>query len=153
MPAACTSVTTTPSSQWSTIAPVWPCRCAGEPARSSLAWPTTPAAARVNSAVRLRSLPLCLSENISGGDDDVTCDSTVCNQSLCDLLPPECKYGEKLVSYYRLDSCCPDYVCGEVPLTNASVIDWDSAGPDVVVFCTANVGSGSTGAVDIQKLF
>ncbi|XP_068431508.1 otogelin [Clinocottus analis] len=35
----------------------------------------------------------------------------VCNQSLCDLIPPECKYGEKLVSYYRQDSCCPDYVC------------------------------------------
>ncbi|XP_031704638.1 LOW QUALITY PROTEIN: otogelin-like [Anarrhichthys ocellatus] len=35
----------------------------------------------------------------------------VCNQSLCDLNPPECKYGEKLVSYYRQDSCCPDYVC------------------------------------------
>lgn len=40
-------------------------------------------------------------------------DSAVCNQSLCDLIPPECKYGEKLVSYYRQDSCCPDYVCGE----------------------------------------
>ncbi|XP_053281590.1 otogelin [Pleuronectes platessa] len=35
----------------------------------------------------------------------------VCNQSLCDLVPPECKYGEKLVSYYRQDSCCPHYVC------------------------------------------
>lgn len=48
--------------------------------------------------------------------NDVISDSTVCNQSLCDLLPPECKYGEKLVSYYRQDSCCPDYVCGEFPL-------------------------------------
>uniref|UniRef100_A0A3Q1CNI4 Otogelin n=1 Tax=Amphiprion ocellaris TaxID=80972 RepID=A0A3Q1CNI4_AMPOC len=50
---------------------------------------------------------------ISLADDtnDVCCDSAVCNQSLCDQLPPECKYGEKLVSYYRLDSCCPDYVC------------------------------------------
>lgn len=54
-PAACTAVTRTPSSQWSTTAPVWPCQCAGEPARSSLAWPRTPAAARVNSAVRSRS--------------------------------------------------------------------------------------------------
>uniref|UniRef100_A0A8C2WKQ8 Otogelin n=1 Tax=Cyclopterus lumpus TaxID=8103 RepID=A0A8C2WKQ8_CYCLU len=35
----------------------------------------------------------------------------VCNQSLCDLIPPDCKYGEKLASYYRQDSCCPDYVC------------------------------------------
>lgn len=132
-PAACTAATRTPSSQWSTTAPVWPCQCAGEPARSSLAWPTTAAAARVNSAVRLRSLWLCLAENVSGGDDDVACDSAVCNQSLCDLLPPECKYGEKLVSYYRQDSCCPDYVCGEVPLSNASVIDWGSAGPDGVL--------------------
>lgn len=46
------------------------------------------------------------------------CDSTVCNQSLCDQLPPECKYGEKLVSYYRSDSCCPQHVCGEFP------VDW-----------------------------
>lgn len=66
------------------------------------------------------------SRNVCGGADDVTCDSSaVCNQSLCDLLPPECKYGEKLVSYYRRDSCCPDHVCGEVPLT---IIDWGSAG-------------------------
>lgn len=44
------------------------------------------------------------------------CDSAVCNQSLCDQLPPECKYGEKLVSYYRSDSCCPQHVCGEFSL-------------------------------------
>uniref|UniRef100_A0A3P9KE54 Otogelin n=1 Tax=Oryzias latipes TaxID=8090 RepID=A0A3P9KE54_ORYLA len=35
----------------------------------------------------------------------------LCNQSLCDQVPPICKYGEKLVSYHREDSCCPDYVC------------------------------------------
>ncbi|XP_054627590.1 otogelin isoform X1 [Dunckerocampus dactyliophorus] len=35
----------------------------------------------------------------------------VCNQTLCDLVPPECESGERLVSYYRQDSCCPDYVC------------------------------------------
>ncbi|XP_008304680.1 otogelin, partial [Stegastes partitus] len=50
---------------------------------------------------------------ISLADDNSCCPQKVCvcNQSLCDQLPPECKYGEKLVSYYRLDSCCPDYVC------------------------------------------
>ncbi|XP_074480146.1 otogelin [Sebastes fasciatus] len=50
---------------------------------------------------------------ISLADDTSCCPqkACVCNQSLCDLLPPECKYGEKLVSYYRQDSCCPDYVC------------------------------------------
>ncbi|XP_030269310.1 otogelin [Sparus aurata] len=50
---------------------------------------------------------------ISLADDASCCPQRVCvcNQSLCDLLPPECKYGEKLVSYYRQDSCCPDYVC------------------------------------------
>uniref|UniRef100_A0A4W6EGZ9 Otogelin n=1 Tax=Lates calcarifer TaxID=8187 RepID=A0A4W6EGZ9_LATCA len=50
---------------------------------------------------------------ISLADDTSCCPQKVCvcNQSLCDLLPPECKYGEKLVSYYRQDSCCPDYVC------------------------------------------
>ncbi|XP_076584321.1 otogelin [Chaetodon auriga] len=50
---------------------------------------------------------------ISLADDASCCPQKVCvcNQSLCDLLPPECKYGEKLVSYYRQDSCCPDYVC------------------------------------------
>lgn len=25
----------------------------------------------------------------------------------------DCKYGEKLVSYHRQDSCCPEYLCGE----------------------------------------
>ncbi|XP_019211160.1 otogelin isoform X2 [Oreochromis niloticus] len=50
---------------------------------------------------------------ISLADDTSCCPQKVCvcNQSLCDQLPPECKYGEKLVSYYRQDSCCPDYVC------------------------------------------
>ncbi|TDH17418.1 hypothetical protein EPR50_G00008130 [Perca flavescens] len=50
---------------------------------------------------------------ISLADDTSCCPQKVCvcNQSLCDLLPPECKYGEKLVSYYRQDSCCPDFVC------------------------------------------
>ncbi|KAM7424628.1 hypothetical protein PAMA_000809 [Pampus argenteus] len=50
---------------------------------------------------------------ISLADDTSCCPHKVCvcNQTLCDLLPPECKYGEKLVSYYRQDSCCPDYVC------------------------------------------
>uniref|UniRef100_A0A3B3RBH6 Otogelin n=1 Tax=Paramormyrops kingsleyae TaxID=1676925 RepID=A0A3B3RBH6_9TELE len=36
---------------------------------------------------------------------------TVCNQTLCESYPPQCKYGEKLVSYFREDSCCPDYIC------------------------------------------
>ncbi|XP_076003159.1 otogelin [Genypterus blacodes] len=50
---------------------------------------------------------------ISMADDTSCCPQKfcVCNQSLCDLLPPECKYGEKLVSYFRQNSCCPDYVC------------------------------------------
>ncbi|XP_044212195.1 otogelin [Thunnus albacares] len=50
---------------------------------------------------------------ISLADDTSCCPHKVCvcNQTLCDLLPPECKYGEKLVSYYRQDSCCPDYAC------------------------------------------
>ncbi|XP_069382390.1 otogelin isoform X2 [Paralichthys olivaceus] len=50
---------------------------------------------------------------ISLADDTSCCPQRVCvcNQSLCDLVPPECKYGEKLVSYYRQDSCCPHYVC------------------------------------------
>ncbi|XP_067347301.1 otogelin [Channa argus] len=50
---------------------------------------------------------------ISLADDTSCCPQKicVCNQSLCDLLPPECQYGEKLVSYYRQDSCCPHFVC------------------------------------------
>ncbi|KAK1891598.1 Otogelin [Dissostichus eleginoides] len=50
---------------------------------------------------------------ISLADDTSCCPQKVCvcNQSLCDLLPPECKYGEKVVSYYRQDSCCPDFIC------------------------------------------
>ncbi|KAK5915846.1 hypothetical protein CesoFtcFv8_001402 [Champsocephalus esox] len=50
---------------------------------------------------------------ISLADDTSCCPQKVCvcNQSMCDLLPPECKYGEKVVSYYRQDSCCPDFIC------------------------------------------
>ncbi|XP_029702117.1 otogelin [Takifugu rubripes] len=60
--------------------------------------------------------PMChrAGEMIISLADDASCcprKVCVCNQSLCDLLPPECKYGEKLVSYYRQDSCCPDYMC------------------------------------------
>ncbi|KAM7035083.1 otogelin isoform 2-T7 [Acridotheres tristis] len=35
----------------------------------------------------------------------------VCNQSLCELLIPECSSLEKLVTYYSEESCCPSYVC------------------------------------------
>ncbi|XP_049903117.1 otogelin [Epinephelus moara] len=62
------------------------------------------------------AVPVCRRSGevvISLADDTSCCPQKVCvcNQSLCDLLPPECKYGEKLVSYYRQDSCCPYYVC------------------------------------------
>ncbi|TNN42107.1 Otogelin [Liparis tanakae] len=53
-------------------------------------------------------------EVLIGLADDSSCcpqQVCVCNQSLCDWTPPDCKYGEKLASYYRLDSCCPDYAC------------------------------------------
>uniref|UniRef100_A0A8D0ESX2 Otogelin n=1 Tax=Strix occidentalis caurina TaxID=311401 RepID=A0A8D0ESX2_STROC len=36
---------------------------------------------------------------------------TVCNQSLCEPLIPECNGLEKLVAYYSEESCCPSYVC------------------------------------------
>ncbi|NXB60078.1 OTOG protein, partial [Struthidea cinerea] len=35
----------------------------------------------------------------------------ICNQSLCELLIPECSSLEKLVTYYSEESCCPSYVC------------------------------------------
>ncbi|NXB53713.1 OTOG protein, partial [Leucopsar rothschildi] len=46
--------------------------------------------------------------------DDLTCcpqKICVCNQSLCELLIPECSSLEKLVTYYSEESCCPSYVC------------------------------------------
>ncbi|NXE36992.1 OTOG protein, partial [Ptilorrhoa leucosticta] len=46
--------------------------------------------------------------------DDQTCcpqKICICNQSLCDLLIPECGSLEKLVTYYSEESCCPSYVC------------------------------------------
>ncbi|KAM8877816.1 otogelin [Synchiropus picturatus] len=50
---------------------------------------------------------------VSLADDTSCCPKKVCvcNQTLCDLIPPDCSYGEKLVSYYRQESCCPDFVC------------------------------------------
>ncbi|NXD25862.1 OTOG protein, partial [Spelaeornis formosus] len=35
----------------------------------------------------------------------------ICNQSLCELLIPECSSLEKLVTYYSEESCCPSYAC------------------------------------------
>ncbi|NXH92736.1 OTOG protein, partial [Edolisoma coerulescens] len=46
--------------------------------------------------------------------DDQTCcpqKICICNQSLCELLIPECSSLEKLVTYYSEESCCPNYVC------------------------------------------
>ncbi|NWV08573.1 OTOG protein, partial [Ptilonorhynchus violaceus] len=46
--------------------------------------------------------------------DDQTCcpqKICICNQSLCELLIPECNGLEKLVTYYSEESCCPTYVC------------------------------------------
>ncbi|NWZ68155.1 OTOG protein, partial [Acrocephalus arundinaceus] len=46
--------------------------------------------------------------------DDQTCcpqKICICNQSLCELLIPECSTLEKLVTYYSEESCCPSYVC------------------------------------------
>lgn len=28
----------------------------------------------------------------------------------------ECKFGQKLVSYFRHDSCCPEYTCGKITI-------------------------------------
>uniref|UniRef100_A0A8D3DY97 Otogelin n=1 Tax=Scophthalmus maximus TaxID=52904 RepID=A0A8D3DY97_SCOMX len=68
------------------------------------------------SGAAAAAAPACrrAGEVVIGLADDTSCcpqKVCVCNQSLCDLPPPECKYGEKLVSYYRRDSCCPHYVC------------------------------------------
>ncbi|NXP41215.1 OTOG protein, partial [Leiothrix lutea] len=46
--------------------------------------------------------------------DDQTCcpqKICICNQSLCELLIPECSSLEKLVTYYSEESCCPSYAC------------------------------------------
>ncbi|NXN80297.1 OTOG protein, partial [Bombycilla garrulus] len=46
--------------------------------------------------------------------DDQTCcpqKICICNQSLCELLIPECSSLEKLVTYYSEESCCASYVC------------------------------------------
>ncbi|KAI1232574.1 Otogelin, partial [Lamprotornis superbus] len=46
--------------------------------------------------------------------DEQTCcpqHMCICNQSLCELLIPECSSLEKLVTYYSEESCCPSYVC------------------------------------------
>ncbi|RLW10114.1 hypothetical protein DV515_00002473 [Chloebia gouldiae] len=46
--------------------------------------------------------------------DDQTCcpqKICICNQSLCELLIPDCSSLEKLVTYYSEESCCPSYVC------------------------------------------
>uniref|UniRef100_A0A3P9CCR8 Otogelin n=1 Tax=Maylandia zebra TaxID=106582 RepID=A0A3P9CCR8_9CICH len=78
---------------------------------------------------------------ISLADDTSCCPQKVCvcNQSLCDQLPPECKYGEKLVSYYRQDSCCPDYVCECDPVLCES--DIPTCRDDQILIATRAEGS------------
>uniref|UniRef100_A0A8C9MPI5 Otogelin n=1 Tax=Serinus canaria TaxID=9135 RepID=A0A8C9MPI5_SERCA len=56
--------------------------------------------------------------------DDQTCcpqKICICNQSLCELLIPECSSLEKLVTYYSEESCCPSYVCGRFLLKGKEV--------------------------------
>lgn len=116
---ACTAATMTPSYQWSITAPAFPRQFASEQAKWSSACPMTPAAVHTKSAVSPQadffSLFYLFLTTVKVNLWLFSCYSAVCNQSLCDHFPPECKYGEKLVSYYRADSCCPDYVCGEFP--------------------------------------
>ncbi|KAF7644364.1 hypothetical protein LDENG_00223450, partial [Lucifuga dentata] len=91
------------------------------------------------------ALPTCRRAGemvISLVDDSSCCPQKVCvcNHSLCDFLPPKCKYGEKLVSYYRHDSCCPDYVC-ECD-ADGCVLDVPSCREDQTLV-SSRVGEGS----------
>ncbi|XP_048463275.1 otogelin-like protein [Rhincodon typus] len=34
-----------------------------------------------------------------------------CNQTVCETFAPQCTYGERLITLYKPDFCCPDYFC------------------------------------------
>uniref|UniRef100_A0A673IFZ6 Otogelin-like n=1 Tax=Sinocyclocheilus rhinocerous TaxID=307959 RepID=A0A673IFZ6_9TELE len=67
------------------------------------------------------------------------CFVTVCNQSMCKAAPMDCKYGEKLVSYHRQDSCCPEYLCECDP--DQCVLDIPVCREDQTLIATRAEGS------------
>ncbi|XP_056591424.1 otogelin [Triplophysa dalaica] len=88
--------------------------------------------------------PICtrtgeISVNLA--DDNSCCPhrACVCNQSLCEAAPPDCKYGEKLVSYHKQDSCCPEYMCECDP--DQCVLDIPVCREDQTLIATRAEGS------------
>uniref|UniRef100_A0A8C0Y8X1 Otogelin n=1 Tax=Cyprinus carpio carpio TaxID=630221 RepID=A0A8C0Y8X1_CYPCA len=66
-------------------------------------------------------------------------EDSICNQSMCKAAPMDCKYGEKLVSYHRQDSCCPEYLCECDP--DQCVLDIPVCREDQTLIATRAEGS------------
>nr|XP_055062769.1 otogelin isoform X3 [Misgurnus anguillicaudatus] len=79
--------------------------------------------------------------SVNLADDSSCCPhkACVCNQSMCEAALPDCKYGEKLVSYHRQDSCCPEYMCECDP--DQCVLDIPVCREDQTLIATRTEGS------------
>ncbi|XP_060714805.1 otogelin [Tachysurus vachellii] len=73
--------------------------------------------------------------------DDNCCTQRVCvcNQSACENTSMGCKFGQKMVSYFRQDSCCPQYTCECDP--EQCVLDIPVCREDQTLIATRNEGS------------
>ncbi|XP_034155631.2 otogelin [Pangasianodon hypophthalmus] len=79
--------------------------------------------------------------SISLADDNSCCTQRVCvcNQSACETTSMDCKFGQKLVSYFRHDSCCPEYTCECDP--DQCVLDVPVCREDQTLIATRTEGS------------
>ncbi|XP_053473113.1 otogelin [Ictalurus furcatus] len=79
--------------------------------------------------------------SISLADDNSCCTQRVCvcNQSACETTLMDCKFGQKLVSYFRHDSCCPEYTCECDP--DQCVLDVPVCREDQTLIATRTEGS------------
>ncbi|CAG12488.1 unnamed protein product, partial [Tetraodon nigroviridis] len=117
--AACTDVTTTPSSPWSTTAPARRRPSATGRERRSSAWLTTPAAARRKSACVTRACATSCLRPVSTGRNGcrttgrtpavpTTC---VCSPDLCETDVPSCRDDQTLIAARAEGSCCLAHIC------------------------------------------
>ncbi|KAI5630251.1 otogelin, partial [Silurus asotus] len=79
--------------------------------------------------------------SISLADDNSCCPQRVCvcNQSACETNLMDCKFGQKMVSYFRQDSCCPAYTCECDP--DQCVLDFPVCREDQTLIATRTEGS------------
>ncbi|KAF4094340.1 hypothetical protein AMELA_G00012140 [Ameiurus melas] len=91
--------------------------------------------------------------SISLADDNNCCTQRVCvcNQSACETTLMDCKFGQKLVSYFRQDSCCPEHTCECDP--DQCVLDVPVCREDQTLIATRTEGSCCLAYICSESLY